>query len=689
MPETPESAPAVESPTSATPAPEATTAPAAAARAAGSAFVEALAPAAGGATGRYRIRAIRAGESANRNYYPDAVLREAVPQFEGLRVFVKGDAEHLAGQGKDFRNLIGGLGDPKFVEGVGADRGEIQATLTLLEPDGPIGTKLREAWQRGLTHLFGFSIDASGSGRRIAGRDLREATSIRKVNSVDLIVEPGAGGRLIHLLEAKGEDIMDREQIIQLLEATRPESLRGKDTAKLELAELEALLREALAVKPAAIPAGVVTTAELQEQLRMVEAKAAMRASIAASALPARAKAKLTAQFEGLASFAEADVAKAIKDEGDYLAAFTESGTVRGLGGFSRIEAGETRGEKTVQMLDAFFDPAHKDHRHARSFREAYVAVTGDRAVTGNLADCDGALMREALNSASFPNVLGDSITRRMVAEYQRQPNPYGNWRLLTGEPVPLNDFRVNKRTRFGAYGDLPIVAEGAPYIPMSSPSDEQATYAPAKRGGTEQVTREMILNDDVGVIRRIPMRIADTAQRTLAKFVWDFVRTNPTIYDAIALFHASHGNLGAAALDAVSLAAARLAMLKQTELGSADRLNIPPATLLVPIDLEQGAHDLFQRGTNNDPTFIQRMQLTIQAVWYWTDSNDWALAADPARVPMIELGFVGGQEEPALFVQDVPTVGSMFSNDAMTWKIRHEYGGNVLDYRGLYKAVV
>jgi hypothetical protein len=129
--------------------------------------------------------------------------------------------------------------------------------------------------------------------------------------------------------------------------------------------------------------------------------------------------------------------------------------------------------------------------------------------------------------------------------------------------------------------------------------------------------------------------------------------------------------------------------MLKQTELGSADRLNIPPATLLVPIDLEQGAHDLFQRGNNNDPTFIQHMQLTIQAVWHWTDSNDWALAADPARVPMIELGFVGGQEEPALFVQDTPTVGGIFSNDAMTWKIRREYGGAVKDGRGAYKGVV
>jgi hypothetical protein len=372
---------------------------------------------------------------------------------------------------------------------------------------------------------------------------------------------------------------------------------------------------------------------------------------------------------------------------------------VADLGRSMRIESGETQAEKTGAMFDAFFDSAHKDHRHARSFKECYVNVTGDKNVTGVMANCDMALMREclldgspmreALDSSTLTNVLGDSITRRMIALYQRGPNPYGDYRLLTGTPVPLNDFRINRRTRFGAYGDLPIVNEGAPYSPLTSPGDEQATYSAKKRGGTEEVTREMILNDDVGVIRFIPQKIADAAQRTLAKFVFDFLVTNPTIYDSIALFHASHGNLGSSAFDATQFNAARLAMLKQTELGSNDRLNIAPATIFVPLDLENTAADIFIRGTNLDPTFIQRMQMRVQAVWYWTDSNDWVVAADPSRVPMIEIGFIGGQEEPALFVQDLPNVGSMFSNDKMTWKVRHEYGGNVLDYRGLWKAVV
>jgi hypothetical protein len=64
-------------------------------------------------------------------------------------------------------------------------------------------------------------------------------------------------------------------------------------------------------------------------------------------------------------------------------------------------------------------------------------------------------------------------------------------------------------------------------------------------------------------------------------------------------------------------------------------------------------------------------------------------MSADPLDVPTMEVGFLDGNEEPELFVQDSPTVGSMFNDDTLTWKIRHIYGGNLTDFRGVYKGVV
>lgn len=663
---------------------------------------------------KWRIRVIKAGLSGNKNYYPDAVLREAVSLFNGARVFVKSDDEHIDGKGKSFRNLIGRLSNAAFIDGRAADSGEIQADLEILASAGDVPAKMLEAWNRKMTQdLFGFSVDVNGRVKLDNGR--RVAQKFTKVNSVDLIIEPGAGGQLINLIEAKDPlqegDMKLRDRMIEAIKKANngklPDGLDIENDEQLETAYREALGKntpdddkderakaaKAAGGKDAAGNAGV-TREELEAHTRMVEARAHLRAAVADSKLPEHAKDRVRAMFADRDRFTEAQVDQAIKDEREYLGKFIESGKISGLGDLD-IKAGQDRSEKVIDMLDAFFDPAHKDHRKVQSFKECYAEITGDRLVTGRIDHMDrtrlreaiGAEFRESLDSTSLSNVLGNAITRRMVAEY-RAAVDYDGYRKIVNV-VSVNDFRTQERVRMGGYGDLPAVAQGAPYAALASPTDEKATYAVTKRGGTEDVTLEMIKNDDVGAIRRIPVKLGRSAKRTLAKFVFDFIKDNPVIYDGLALFHATHGNLGSAALDATSLAARRLAMLKQAELNSADRLGIGPKYLLVALDGQENAVNLFNRNTNNDKTFVQSMTLEIIPVWYWTDANDWALSADPLDVPGFELGFLDGNEEPELFVQDNPTVGSMFTNDKLTYKMRHIYSGTPTDFRQFDKSVV
>ena len=53
------------------------------------------------------------------------------------------------------------------------------------------------------------------------------------------------------------------------------------------------------------------------------------------------------------------------------------------------------------------------------SLREAYAETTGNRRVTGQVRDCDAASLREAVGSGTLAEILGDSIARRMVADYR------------------------------------------------------------------------------------------------------------------------------------------------------------------------------------------------------------------------------------------------------------------------------
>ena len=262
---------------------------------------------------------------------------------------------------------------------------------------------------------------------------------------------------------------------------------------------------------------------------------------------------------------------------------------------------------------------------------------------------------------------------------------------------MPINDFRTQHLGRVGGYGVLPAVTQGAPYQPLTSPADEEATYAVGKYGGTEDLTIETITNDDLRQVVAIPQKMGRAAAQTLFRFVWDFLNTNPTIYDSVALFAAGHSNTATNALSGANLSAARKAMRKQKAYGdSYEFLSIVPKFLVVCSDLEEMAFELATSAValpagapvgaaSNTPNIHQG--ITPIVVDYWTSTTTWFCVADPTLVPTIELGFLGGQEDPAVFVQNDPSSGSMFAADKVTYKIRHIYGGSVIDYRGFYRG--
>jgi hypothetical protein len=661
--------------------------------------------------GSIEVTIVRTGPSLNGNLYTAAALREAVPLFEGVRLMVKSDAQHLKGEGKDVRSLIGGIYGVRFVEGALPDTGKLVGTFKAIDPNDPVVGKMAGAVKRGMQSLMGLSIDASAKTKKTpyAGRVLREATKFIKVSSVDLIVEPGAGGGLDRLTEAaaeiSGEDAMNPELKKRMLEA-----IKARDAAKHAALNLETVTDTEVmnlyeAVMTGTPPSQTQRVAEAQgddapvsrAEFLMLQFRQTAGNKIAASKLPQVAKDKLLAQFANSERFTEAEVDDAIKAEGEYLARFTESGAVRvPMFGNPSIQVGD-RSVVIKDMLDAFFDPAHKDHRSVHSFKECYIEMTGDRKVTGLLRDMDqsrlaeslGEAYRESVASSTFANALGNSITRRMQAIYVGRTDLDAWKKVCTWGPV--NDFRTQERTRIGGYGNLPAVNEAAGYTALSSPGDDKATYAATKRGGTEDVTLEAIKNDDVQAIRRIPLELALAAKNTLFEFVFDFYRTNPVIYDTLALYHATHGNLFTGAFSGAEFALHRLAMVKQTRAGSAKRMGLSPASVLVPFELQEPAFNAFVRGQNLDKTYVQSINPEVIPVPYWTDATDWVTVADPAELPVVEIGFLDGREEPELFVQDMPNVGSMFSNDKATYKIRHIYGGNVLvdGFKATTKGVV
>jgi len=706
------------------------------------------------ATGaEWDVTIAKVGASKNGRIYSAKVLKEAVEAglFEGVRVLARSDEEHLKGKGKDVRNIVG------WIDGVTFANNQVKGRLHLSEAAGGLRKLLVDAWRKGKRDLVGLSLVGNAKGfKHITrnGRRLSEVTGIATVQTVDLVVDPSAGGQLNRLAAAEGkEESVGLKELIEALlgrgngkaaqAALAEASDEEREELKKEIPDVESKIAEAIgdpepdpAPKTKTKPkAGVKPTEPIVEAdeegdedddtVSRQMSRFVVREALNDTKLPDPVRKRIEKRFVGT-SFAEADLTEAISDELETWKELEKENLVSRSAGSTRDAGtvGIEEADRAKAALDGFFlqEAVEIDGEKVapfRSFKRAYMELTGDGledgVITGRLpkrpigkfgmseadggrfnlrlseADADGELvLAEAVSSTTFDQALGDSVTRKMVRDYRL--SNLRIWEPLA-DIVPLSDFRTNRRVRVGGYANLPTVAEGAAYAALTSPGDEEATYVPAKRGGTETINLEAIMNDDIGVIRRLPTKLARAGAMTLHEFVLDFLRTNPTIYDAVALFVAGHNNLGATALSLATLAAARLRMVKQAEAGSSKRLGITPSYLWVPPELDQIAYELTasdrKPGTaDNDANYVRDLNLTYVEVPYWTDTNNWFVTASKDQTPLIELGFVGS-EEPELFTQDMPNVGSMFTNDQLTYKIRHIYGGAVVDFRGFDGSIV
>jgi hypothetical protein len=302
--------------------------------------------------------------------------------------------------------------------------------------------------------------------------------------------------------------------------------------------------------------------------------------------------------------------------------------------------------------------------------------------------------LAEGINSASWPVMLGDALHRRIVAEFRTAP-AWQAWRGIVSSTRFNTDFRYQHVERVGGYGTLPAVNEGAPYQPLPTPTNDADTqYKPAKRGGSEDITFEMIANDDVNAFQAIVTKLGRSASATLCKFAFSFIDTNPTIFDGAALFAAGHNNTTTNPLNQTNFGIARRAMRAQAAYGDAtDVVGIVPRYLLVSRELEELAMQLCSATWPAADLGAGALEGTRNVVLpiivpHWTSPTAWYLVADTDTAPTIELGFVNNTEDPTVLIgRDDTDAAGMFNADKVVVKINHNYGGAVIDYRGVTRG--
>lgn len=346
-----------------------------------------------------------------------------------------------------------------------------------------------------------------------------------------------------------------------------------------------------------------------------------------------------------------------------------------------------------------------------RSLRQLWVSWTGDSNILGQF-DADNA-MSVVRAAAITPTALPNMMVRTIQAIMQDETGNLGarRWFEKIVDVVP-NDgtMRDLEFKQFGNLGELPKVADGAPYQETTiSDAKESASFN--KYGQMIGITRNAILQDDLGLTSVLPRKLVQAAWNTRSTAVAALFTMNagvgPTMEDDLALFHASHGNLATTALGATDAdvqtawEAARQQMYDQTELGTTKPLALYPYWLLLPAELLYKARKAFGYGELGYPTaheplrgdfdeYDMRPRLLI--VPEWTDATDWAFMVRPEVHRTLVMAYQqGGRQHPlpTIWFAADPTNGLLFTNDVLPIKVRDEFMVGVASWRGIGKRNV
>lgn len=319
--------------------------------------------------------------------------------------------------------------------------------------------------------------------------------------------------------------------------------------------------------------------------------------------------------------------------------------------------------------------------RHCLNQDRGYIGQSPDKLIKRAIA----------AGTSDFPLILENALHKAMRAGSESEAGTHRRWvRLAT-----VSDFRAQSRVILSSAPDLEEVLEHGEYT-NGYMDEDKAAYTAKKFGKIIRLSFEALVNDDMGAFTRVSAQMGQAAIRREADHVYDALLANAgdgqTMQDGNTLFHADHNNtVSEATTDAEmnvgAIQAGRALMRRQRDVSGTGWLNLAPRYLLVPPERETEAETLIAASTSHvngnreaqTPDWMRSLEPVVEP--RLTDADVFYLIAGSDQVDTFELGTLPGhpyaeQEES-------------FNVDAVSWKIRHVFGGAFLDWRGLVRVTL
>lgn len=345
---------------------------------------------------------------------------------------------------------------------------------------------------------------------------------------------------------------------------------------------------------------------------------------------------------------------------------------------------------------EALYARSHPDHQisaPARAFAHMSIAEHARESLrrsgisTSGLAS-DTILTRALHTTSDFPLIMGDAVNRELRAAYNAAPS--GARQLARQSSA--RDFRLKRKLTLGDAPKLEKVLEDGEFK-HGTINEGEETYRIATFGKIIGITRQAMINDDLGAFTDLPRKMGIAARAFENDFIVGMITANPAMSDGITVFSAQHGNVSTIidpqdpegddilGLSFQTLAAARLAMRRQTAPGGM-MIDVTPRFVLVPPELETQAEQLLAEiaaSTTADVNPFANLTLLVEP--RLVNPDLFYVVADPATMDGLEYAYLEGVPGPQMETR------AGFEVDGVQTKIRLDFGAGWIDHRGWHRV--
>jgi hypothetical protein len=336
-------------------------------------------------------------------------------------------------------------------------------------------------------------------------------------------------------------------------------------------------------------------------------------------------------------------------------------------------DAGEFRGMTLLDLARHFLEIGGTQVRGLSKMDLVARAFTTRGSITQSTSD--------------FTVLLENVMHKILQASFAITPDTWSRFCAVGS----VSDFRAHNRYRLGNFSGLDTVAENGEFKNKSIPDAEKESITATTKGNIINVSRQMIINDDMGGFSLLLSQLGRAAKLSVERDVYALLALNsglgPTLGDSVAMFDAAHANISTgAALTAAAIDADRVKMAQQMDQNSNEYLDLRPAILVLAVGLG-GQARIINQSVYDPDTVANKAQMKPNAVvGLFRDIVDTPrlgsstrryLFADPAIAPVIEVAFLEGQSEPVIETQDGWRV------DGTEMKVRYDYAVGGVGYHG------